>query len=837
MSVLLHLALYLFMLCHRCPAWHLQGSELTRKPGSECVPATKSVMMTIQGNTTVAIASTSPSSKCAICITTNGKQACTANITLTPGPNRTFEFNCTQPQDFFNIEIVRSINCSSNSCASDVTELLSLDFPNFNRTLVWMIKVSPQRSLVLNFPGTGISQINPLENCKDQMTYTILTKTNYNPTSIGTFCRQGAISKINVMNETKLYLRILGKEKVNQPGFTIEITKSIKRLGIVEVVLSPGLTYEFLSPNYPQSFPDDDLMSWNFGVPQKHNATIQFLNYSQPECEKKSVAVEYGLTYTPTISKPLTEVWQNPISGNFNMSLRNCEMTPNDPGILNLQFQVQVSNTSLPARYTIDLQKEYGMHLKIKQKKVNRDCQICISTDCQSEITLQSGNITDLLIRDCNIEHLGMEINKVIGCDDFQNCNVINMPLTIPTVLANLPFSLESFTWQVLAPDNGAIELVPSKGKLQQLLPGQKCSGTFYYKLVKADQSVMGTFCSQGSIEKVQIHSNISVVLLPVEKGNASEAMDPTFNVSIGNEIAESYIFTVSPDKELPVYLVSPHWPAGMPSLASVSWNISLPPKTQAELQFFNTTRPECVKGHAVIGIMGHNSKEEELSFREDVALPGSVTMLQSFWLNITNCESLGRRHVLKVGNAIIVKSQDNTKKIIFGVVCAALAVVAIITTACCVSKRRLKKRREPKVSIYNPGGNMFYPGQGKFPKGRKDNESHIYADIDETMIYGHLLRDTDSSITPEVDVYRPFVGPGGDMPPTPPPVVTRGLPTHIGSSKMIDNELYTFNQHKQKSIPQGNGDGPAQILTEGEGDESLEVENDCENEKEESKL
>ena len=52
-----------------------------------------------------------------------------------------------------------------------------------------------------------------------------------------------------------------------------------------------------------------------------------------------------------------------------------------------------------------------------------------------------------------------------------------------------------------------------------------------------------------------------------------------------------------------------------------------------------------------------------------------------------------------------------------------------------------------------------------KFQKGRKDSDSHVYAVIDDTMVYGHLLQDSNGSfLQPEVDTYRPFQGPTGDL-------------------------------------------------------------------------
>ena len=47
-----------------------------------------------------------------------------------------------------------------------------------------------------------------------------------------------------------------------------------------------------------------------------------------------------------------------------------------------------------------------------------------------------------------------------------------------------------------------------------------------------------------------------------------------------------------------------------------------------------------------------------------------------------------------------------------------------------------------------------------KFQKGRKDNDSHVYAVIDDTMVYGHLLQDASGPfIQAEKSLEVPFRG------------------------------------------------------------------------------
>lgn len=117
-------------------------------------------------------------------------------------------------------------------------------------------------------------------------------------------------------------------------------------------------------------------------------------------------------------------------------------------------------------------------------------------------------------------------------------------------------------------------------------------------------------------------------------------------------------------------------------------------------------------------------------------------------------------------------------------------------------------------VGVYNANVNTQMPGKkGLFRKGRQNNESHVYAVIDDAMVYGHLLKESNGSVAPEVDVYRPFDGPVGSLPPSPPPFSFR---KDIKSSSNTeeeplpltdtDQDTYTF-AHQKSGQSEDNGD------------------------------
>lgn len=100
---------------------------------------------------------------------------------------------------------------------------------------------------------------------------------------------------------------------------------------------------ELLSPDYPESFPDDDIMEWYFQVPDKHGVDVQFLNLTQPDCVKKEVAVEYHQKGRVTSVLGLNDTQPLQNQGDFLLTLRNCEMERAPADSPGLTFTLKVS--------------------------------------------------------------------------------------------------------------------------------------------------------------------------------------------------------------------------------------------------------------------------------------------------------------------------------------------------------------------------------------------------------------------------------------------------------------------------------------------------------------
>lgn len=108
---------------------------------------------------------------------------------------------------------------------------------------------------------------------------------------------------------------------------------------------------------------------------------------------------------------------------------------------------------------------------------------------------------------------------------------------------------------------------------------------------------------------------------------------------------AEEGIFTVTPDMKSKVYLRTPNWEQGLPSLNSVSWNISVPSDQVACLTFTQErTGLVCQTGRAFMIVEEQKTKVEDVFNLEEV-LPKPSFHHHSFWVNISNCSPVrGKR-------------------------------------------------------------------------------------------------------------------------------------------------------------------------------------------------
>uniref|UniRef100_A0A8C7DXE7 CUB domain containing protein 1a n=1 Tax=Oncorhynchus kisutch TaxID=8019 RepID=A0A8C7DXE7_ONCKI len=676
-------------------------------------------------------------SKCTVCTGTGLKKSCSRAgsdyVVLLTDPKAAVNmvFTCTKPEEVFTVEVSRTG---------------TLPLQNFNRTFIWNLKAPVPRAFHLDFTQMGLRQILPSERCPDQHTYTLLALQRTGEAAIGTYCRNGSVSGAQVLNQGRLSLEVTGGRELNPTMFNVSVGEEIKSLAVLKVTLPEGTSSsELLSPNYPNSFPDDDLMEWKFVVPPKHNATVVFLGQTQPQCLKKEPAVEYHYGNGRfAVVKKLSDPQPAQRRDSFSLILRNCEMNRIGDGStgLSLHFKVSAKRRML---CNVDLRKERGLSLYIEKTNLMSDCELKLNSVIQKKITVPSGKISQLSFQDCPCQELLLTTIRIIECRQWRGCQAAAapVPLTVPVLERCLPAPLGSVTWILRPPQHGTVELLPTTGNLRQSLPEQPCNGSITLTVAEDDDgTTVGQFCPQGAIHKVQVHTNVSITASASTMGGKERwpFSHPLLNISFTREIAERYIFTVYPMKGVPTLLATPSWPVGMKSYSTVSWIVNVPSKLEAHLMFNNISQPKCSNRHTGI--------------------------------------------------------------------------------------RKKKRQLSHQVSTYNPNGTSFLPGHnGSFPKSRKDNESHIYASIEDTLVYSHLLRDgaemgvygdpavdvyqsftgpTETkplslgtvSEHPEVGIYQPFVPPSHFAPPVP------NRPLSQAQQPMVDNELYGSRS---------NGDTPAQ--------------------------
>ena len=115
-------------------------------------------------------------------------------------------------------------------------------------------------------------------------------------------------------------------------------------------------------------------------------------------------------------------------------------------------------------------------------------------------------------------------------------------------------------------------------------------------------------------------------------------------------------------------------------------------------------------------------------------------------------------------------------------------------------------------MSIYNPNGTIFLPGQNGFPETRDDISDHEYASIEDTLVYTHLLRKgREIGVYGEFDTYRPFTGRTDSHKPLvskdsvasdrqlqqAPPLPIR--PVSHGEQRLVDNVIYQTEDQSEE--------------------------------------
>ncbi|XP_072268364.1 CUB domain-containing protein 1 [Pyxicephalus adspersus] len=773
---------------------------------------TESITISLQAKDNITISiknvvNTTPS-PCLLCI---DKKCDKLSLIIRSGSTVDFTFSCNTPQTYYIMEINRTVDCDYGACPLNVS-LLPSSLPSLNRTFFWHISALRSKGLVFDFSNAWLQQIDPSDNCRDLTNFKISTFSSDLPINIGTFCRNGTVSQIKLHERGVVALSLPWDQTIRDPVFRVANRSSIQRLCIIESNFHTESLVTLLSANYPSAFPSNERMTWKFNLPPNHAAAVKFTNYTTPGCEKNELEVQYYLPRLLTLK--LHEKQPANILENFNFSLQNCivdRKITNLPG-LTLNFTVIVQKSPGNIMYPLDLTKEKDLRVRIgKRKFIGRlfspICEICkAAADCSPELEIEGGKYYKISFLCQDMSSLTVEAVKEISCWNLSTCNITNMALNIPESFIDFPVHLDSFTWKLIAPEYISTEVTSKSIFLQQDTQDKPCnsnSSGFTYEIISStntDKFRIGTFCPNGSFENVQMRDNVTIMMHIPKQTNMRELQKHDLHVSFVSFIKEECIFTVSPKPGETVHIQTPNWDFGLPDYVSLSWKINVPSKQLGRLKFANDKFGiSCEMGRAYVSIKEEKDYGPGIVQRDDKQLPGPLDIYSSFWVNISNCKPWAATKKLKLQLSVAFSPiTPGIKYLLIAAGSAAAVVLAVIITICCVKKK--KKQKEAPMGIYNTEVNTEAPRrQAFFKKGRKTNESHVYAVIDDTMVYGHLLQENGDS-TPNVDVYRPFEGPMDDPPPVPPLKFPNGSTREDAvqdplARSMKENEIYIVSE------------------------------------------
>lgn len=119
-------------------------------------------------------------------------------------------------------------DCISGPCPFGDVHLYPPGLPRLNRTFIWDVKASTKAGLELKF-SAPLRQIQPGEVCPDLVSYSINSCIDAATVNIGTFCRNGSVSRVKLLGGVILSLHLPWNLTLTTSGFNIANRSSIKR--------------------------------------------------------------------------------------------------------------------------------------------------------------------------------------------------------------------------------------------------------------------------------------------------------------------------------------------------------------------------------------------------------------------------------------------------------------------------------------------------------------------------------------------------------------------------------------------------------------------------------
>ncbi|XP_005744569.1 CUB domain-containing protein 1-like [Pundamilia nyererei] len=360
--------------------------------------------------------------------------------------------------------------------------------------------------------------------------------------------------------------------------------------------------------------------------------------------------------------------------------------------ILLLTFTV----STVSGAQKLTLTAEPGATINIRNNNQVKGCEVCtrsIIKKCNAEsLNYLKGSTVELK---CSTPQdvFSIEIVRRITCTT-ESCSGHIIQADFSSIDA-LRFN-RTFTWNLAAAAPKAFQIDFTNTGLKLIHPSEKCPDRHTYTL-QAFQSTgsaaVEQYCRSGTISSAQVLKSGSFsVDVPAEQKLQNDKFDVTF---------------------------------------------------------LNLTQPDCVKKEVAVEYHQKGRVTSVLGLNDTQPLQNQG----DFLLTLRNCEmerapadSPGLTFTLKVSSYPPRSKAPLT--IILGVV-ATLLVISVIVLVVMIRKNKKKKKKKKKkkgnyeVAVYNPNGINFLPGyESPDMLGTcKDDESHVYEEIDDTLVYTHLLK------------------------------------------------------------------------------------------------
>uniref|UniRef100_A0A2D4Q038 CUB domain-containing protein n=1 Tax=Micrurus surinamensis TaxID=129470 RepID=A0A2D4Q038_MICSU len=197
---------------------------------------------------------------------------------IKPGQKFQFTFACSTPEKYWSILVEKNIDCLSGPCPFGDIQLQPPGLPHLNRTFIWEAKANRRVGLELKF-SPWLRQILPGNTCPDQIIYNIGSYLGKDRVHIGTFCRNGSVSRVKAQGDAILSLQLPWDSKFSASGIKLESRSSIQN-----VTYKIDLTHE----------------KTNLTVYSKSSINECLICVHSSRNCRPNVTLEYGCTYFVT---------------------------------------------------------------------------------------------------------------------------------------------------------------------------------------------------------------------------------------------------------------------------------------------------------------------------------------------------------------------------------------------------------------------------------------------------------------------------------------------------------------------------------------------------------